>query len=270
MADYTLFADDDKKQVDGTAYVDSETVIDGGAAFALGTSVPSGPLTDQLQLGGRAAVHGSQVVKSKDLFGAFQSSKTTITSVADDGNGKADFTLVSHGLSVGDVINVTGSTSGNVDGVQKITSVPDDDSFVTDKDFTASATAGSYQTVAGTFATLTEGTYLMRGYTQSVAGGQYTYTGFGADHGIRRSIHKLEAMRTRRVATAIRAGYWNIYTGEWSTDPTVADDISDFGTDDAATPTYAKPGELVYRTSGQQDGSTGYGVTEDDYAEKTG
>ena len=107
----------------------------------------------------------------------------------------------------------------------------------------------------------------MRGYVQDVANGQYTYTGFGNDFGIRRSIHKLEHMYTRRVATAIRAGYWNIFTGTWSTDPVVADDAPTWGTDDAANPTRAIPGELVYRVSGQPDGTNG--ITQDDYEAKT-
>lgn len=61
-----------------------------------------------------------------------------------------------------------------------------------------------------------------------------------------RSIHKLETLRTRRLTTAIRAGYWNIYTGQFTTPPTVATDS--LANDNAATPTRAVPGDLVYRT----------------------
>lgn len=268
MTWYTLYADADKKQTNGSAITATSTKYKGGTCFALGTSVPSDcQFTAFVQLGNRAEVHGSQVVQSKNVFGAFHTSSTAITSVADDGNGYCDFTLATHGLSVGDVINVTGSTSGNVDGPQKITSVPDASSFVTDKPYTASASAGSYTEVAGNFATMTAGQYIMLGYSSSVAGGQATRVGFGSDYGIRRSIHKLEHLYTRRVATAIRAGYWNIYTGTWSTDPTVADDASTMGTDDAATPTRAKPGELTYRVSGMPDGT--YGPIQDDYPPKT-
>lgn len=274
MANYTVnpTRDDGSKvvayQTDGSTQIaDAAMVYDGGTAAGLGTAVPSDTvITGNLQVGGRASVHGSQVVQSKNVFGAFQSSTTAITSVADDGNGFCDFTLATHGLSVGDVLSVTGSTSGNVDGVQKITSVPDANSFVTDKAYTAAATAGSYATVAGNFATLTAEAYIMLGYASSAAGGQKATTGFGADHGIRRSIHKMEAMRTYRVATAIRAGYWDEYTGTWSTAVTSADDISDMGTDEAATPSYATPGELVYRVSGQPDGTNG--VTQGDYPAK--
>lgn len=267
MTFYTLFPDADKKQKNGSAITATSTKIDGGTGFALGTSVPTGPMTANVQLGNRAAVHGSQIIQSKDLFGAFQATAVTLTSVADDGSGFCDFTLAGHGLSVGTVINVTGSTSGNVDGVQKITSVPDVNSIVTDKAFVASATAGGYRLVAGRFASMTAGQYIIRAYSSSVANGQYTAKGYGSDYGIRRSIHKLEHMWTRRVATAIRAGYWNIFTGTYSTAPTVADDASTFGTDDAATPTRAKPGELVYRHSGQPDGTLG--PVQKDYPAKT-
>jgi len=76
-----------------------------------------------------------------------------------------------------------------------------------------------------------------------------------------RSIHKLEVLRTRRLTTAIRAGEWNIYSGTWGTDPTVA--VDTLATDEAATPTRATPGELVYKTSAPIP-------VQDDYKAKTG
>lgn len=273
MTWYTVFSDRNKSQVDGNSITASSTNINGGMAMALGTAVPSdSPLTEQLQLGDRRSVFSTQVIQSKDVFGAFQTSGVTLTSVADTGGtyaGKCDYTLAGHGLTVGTVINVTGSTNGNIDGPQTVVSVPDANSFITDKDYVASATAGDYTLVAGNFATMTAEQYIMLAYSSTVAGGQATRKGFGSDYGIRRSIHKLEHMYSRLVATAIRAGYWNIYTGTWSTDPTVQDDAATWGTDEAATPTRPIPGELTYRTSGQQDGSTGYGVTEGDYEAKT-
>lgn len=65
----------------------------------------------------------------------------------------------------------------------------------------------------------------------------------------------LEVLRTRRLTTAIRAGEWNIYTGEWGTAPTVAVDswwsisagsgVTDVP-DTAATPTQDVPGYLHF------------------------
>jgi hypothetical protein len=270
MTWYTLFPDADKKQVNGSAITATSTKYKGGTIFALGTALPANTvITAFVQLGNRAAVHGSQVVQSKDVFGAIHTAPVAITSVADDGSGFCDYTLATHGLVVGQVVNITGSTSGNLDGPQKITSLPDVNSFVTDRAYVASATAGNYTLVSGRFASMTAGEYLIRGYT--LGGGSspvsVSLATYGSDFGIRRSIHKLEHMRTRRVATAIRAGNWNIYTGQFTTAPVVADDAPTWGTDEAATPTRAIPGELVYRHSGMPDGT--YGPVQKDYPAKT-
>jgi hypothetical protein len=65
------------------------------------------------------------------------------------------------------------------------------------------------------------------------------------------SVHKIEGIRTRRVATAVRAGYWNIYSGTWSTNPTNAND-SFTGSDSTANDYAARvsrsfPGNLTYK-----------------------
>jgi len=67
-----------------------------------------------------------------------------------------------------------------------------------------------------------------------------------SDPNRRKSIHKIESISTRKVATAIRAGNWNIYTGKFTSGPTVTNDS--FGNDNAASPTSNVPGELTYRT----------------------
>lgn len=78
----------------------------------------------------------------------------------------------------------------------------------------------------------------------------------GSDLGSRRSIHRQEKVRTTRTTTAIRAGYWNIYSGTWTTTPTTAvdnfwdisnDTTSSTSTDEAATPSRSTPGELTYK-----------------------
>ena len=72
-----------------------------------------------------------------------------------------------------------------------------------------------------------------------------------------RSIARSEKIRTRRTTTAIRAGYFNIYTGLFTTPPTAAVDnwwsisantTSVTSTDIAASPTRTVPGRLVYKT----------------------
>ena len=98
--------------------------------------------------------------------------------------------------------------------------------------------------------------------TESLSGVTNTVLLSGADQPqLIRSIHKLEVVRTRRLTTAIRAGYWNIYSGTWSTNPTVA--VDSLATDDAANPTRSSPGELTYMTGAIVP-------VNDDYKAKTG
>lgn len=83
--------------------------------------------------------------------------------------------------------------------------------------------------------------------TDQLSGVNNSYLSSGASvPGNVRSIHKLETLRTRKLTTAIRAGEWNIYSGQWATKPsTVVDSLA---TDDAASPSRSVPGELVYKT----------------------
>jgi hypothetical protein len=114
---------------------------------------------------------------------------------------------------------------------------------------------------AGTFAFNSRGPVAKK-VTTSLSGVSNTVLRSGADQPqLIRSIHKLEVLTTRRVATAIRAGYWNIYSGVFSPAPTVATDT--LATDNAATPTRANPGQLAYMTGAKNP-------VQDDYAAKTG
>jgi hypothetical protein len=105
---------------------------------------------------------------------------------------------------------------------------------------------------AGTFAYQAAGVYIMRTVTTTISGTANTLLRSGGSyHSGRRPIHKRESVRTIRTATAIRANYWNEFSGSWDTDPTAANDMSLFetnGADEVAAPTQTKPGELVYRT----------------------
>lgn len=68
-----------------------------------------------------------------------------------------------------------------------------------------------------------------------------------------RGIHKMETVRTYRLTTAIRAGYFNITTNEFTTPVTNAADNWYPGNtatqpDTAASPTRSVPGRLTYKT----------------------
>ena len=76
------------------------------------------------------------------------------------------------------------------------------------------------------------------------------------------SIHLIQAVHTRRASTAFRAGEFNLVTGLWGSGyPVTATDT--FATDNAAVPTRAVPGQLVYKL-GQPAPIT------DDYTAKNG
>jgi hypothetical protein len=66
------------------------------------------------------------------------------------------------------------------------------------------------------------------------------------------AVNKIETVDTRAIATAIRSGYWNIYSGKFTTDPTVSYDSmhkSVTGTsviDVAANVSRSSTGRLTY------------------------
>lgn len=115
---------------------------------------------------------------------------------------------------------------------------------------------------------VTAGQYIMPLVTDLIAGLAHSAVrspGSYYDAQIR-SIHQRENVWTRGIARAIRAGYWNAYTGSFTTAPVAQDDMSAFetnGTDDAANPSRSVPGELVYA-----DGKPN--PVQDDYEAKNG
>lgn len=125
---------------------------------------------------------------------------------------------------------------------------------------------------AGTFAFNNQAP-ISKKVTTSLAGVSNTVLRSAASQpGLIRGIHRQEKVRTRRLTTAIRAGHWNIFSGTFSTTPTTAVDLfwdnagnttSATSTDQAASPTRAAPGELVYKTGK-------LAPVLDDYDSKTG
>jgi hypothetical protein len=113
---------------------------------------------------------------------------------------------------------------------------------------------------AGTFSFNNQAPVAKR-VTTSLSGVSNSFLQSGAAKpGVVRSIHFVQSVRTRRLTTAIRAGYWNIYTGQFSSAPTVA--VDTFATDNAANVSRAFPGQLTYKTGAPVP-------VQDDYPEKT-
>jgi len=110
---------------------------------------------------------------------------------------------------------------------------------------------------AGTFKSENQRGVIQR-VTKTLAGGVSNdfLTHAADDVSNARSIARQEVVTTTRTTTAIRAGEWNIYSGDWGSDPTTATDAfwdnagnttSATSTDQAASPTRSTPGELTYK-----------------------
>lgn len=112
----------------------------------------------------------------------------------------------------------------------------------------SSATGAGKIVSAGTFGVLTARKYIIRLVTSELAGVANTVLQSGAsDFGNRHAIHKIERSDNtflQAVSWTVAAGEAPVYTLTRSTTNTV------FGNDQAARPSLAVPGELVYRSGG--------------------
>jgi len=275
-------------EVDGTAY-DAQTDFSDsknpGVQPTINTGVAKGLYSNRSLLNNIAhsiqvGVHGSQVVGGAQSGAGTLAWGSEVTSVTPSRGtyGNLTLTKTSHGRSVGDIINVL-DTKKAIDGVARIISITSDDVFVTDMNVTAaeitSALTGTttYKLSDGTLKRQQTPTqWIMKRVTDTVRGASNTFLRSGALAPANlRLIHQRETVRTYKVATAIVAGYWNNYSGQWSTVPTQSEDIADesWGLDHAvpnATGTPINrpiPGELVYRTGKPLP-------TQADYPAKTG
>jgi hypothetical protein len=94
-----------------------------------------------------------------------------------------------------------------------------------------------------------------------------SYTRGGVDAGtlspalvpeLTQGVHRIEAVKTNKVATAIRAGYWDIYSGAWTTPPTDADDTFHKAITGSTYVDYATRGEKVTYTTGGEPTNDSY------------
>jgi hypothetical protein len=264
---------DDVKQNDGTAYVDSETVLAGGTAKNLGSNRT---LLDNLAFGkADQQRYGKQVHNSASppIADASFGSVATPDSISNDVVGGTTYVKIvdsSHGALVGDVIDVT-DTNGVMNGTFVVIVVDDSGNFTINQvDKTGEGDIGYRIISSATSDANTEGTYVIRRiYTGLVSGGTNpTY---------RRSIHKVEAARHSGVTAAIRAGYWDVFSGSFSTLPSPANtslgDVAGNNTtnipdkDHEANASWTTGGEFVYRESGKPAATTG-GALRSDYTAK--
>lgn len=116
---------------------------------------------------------------------------------------------------------------------------------------------------AGTFAYVNNKPIAPR-YTITIAGVSNTFLRSGADTPtIRRSIAKLETLRTRRFTTAIRANKYNRFTGAFDSGYPTYSPTDTLATDYAATPSRSAPGQLTYKLGQPVPVSTDYSAKTD-------
>lgn len=98
-------------------------------------------------------------------------------------------------------------------------------------------------TVSGTFAKNTNSLLAMR--SNALVNAVLVFRNASIYPAYVRSIHYLESRTTSKVASAIRAGKFNIYTGKFDVGfPASASDS--FGNDNAARSSFAVPGSLTF------------------------
>jgi hypothetical protein len=105
-------------------------------------------------------------------------------------------------------------------------------------------------------------------YSTTIAGtGNNILQSAAGSPGLIRSIHRIETLRTNRIATSVRNGAWNIFTGKFSPLPTVAVDAwysnetnstSATSTDSAASVSRDSTGSYSYKLGQKVPFTSGY------------
>jgi hypothetical protein len=254
-----LYSGGPYKQRDGSAITQTSTNVNTGGMKIAGTSNlvrtvnPGEGDNESTRLVGGVACGQAD-------WGSFLPT-TGITGQAtgiNNNNGLAQLTKISHGLSVGSVVNVANNATGVnsvgvYEGPHRVHSVVDAHRVVLNTPYVSDQTGITYALPVGEIANLDANNYAMRTVVGTVHGvANDKITSPASDYG-RAKVHKVNAVRTRKVATAVRAGDWVPYSGEFVNQPALANDFAGFGTDEAtvdSTTKYGLKGELAYRYGG--------------------
>lgn len=208
----------------------------------------------------------TKVVGGVDLgqadWGSFVQSSGVGVSGITNGTGQwaglAVMARTSHGLVVGSVVNVqntvTGaSTTGIYNGIHRVKDVPSANSVVLNTPYVYNATGINFASPVGNVANQDRRNFFFRKSAGQVHGVNETRLASAASDYGRSKVHSVKAVRTQRVATAIRAGNLVLASGKFSTQPTQSNDFAGWGTDEVTqndSTNYALKGEFVYRYGG--------------------
>jgi len=239
----------------GTATTSStQPKNDGGAATAIESSSTK---LDRVGLG-LDDILTNQVIAGfqQSVISASVGDAVTATSVTGSVGGTSGycvFTKAAHGLVVGNVLVVSGSTANSLKTIHTITA-KDTNTFTTDVKYEASATAGNYQLVGNSAYINTQNNYQISQQLTTLITTANSTALMG--NVVLDSIHKVRKFYTDLTATAVRGGYWNFVTGSFTNGyPAVSSNVtydqdgtlvSDGSTDTATNPTAAAYTYVTY------------------------
>ncbi len=148
------------------------------------------------------------------------------------------------------------STTGVYNGIHRVTRIltpTNGTAVLLNTPYVYDATGISYALPVGNVANQEKNNYTMRKVVSRVHGVAENKLSYGAaDYG-RSKVHKVEAIRTEKVATAIRNGDYSVVSGTFSTQPAMTNDLVSMGVDDTIvnnSTNYGLKGEFVYRYGG--------------------
>lgn len=231
----------------GAVAIDSTTQPDVTAGRAIGLG-SNRSLLNNISLGATEnSFQGSRIYSTKGtgVFSAKRGDAITGATVAADG-GKSKFTKAGHTVAVGDSLYVT-DTNGVLTGIHKVLVITST-TIKTQFPYTSGAGTLVLYPVSGTLAFGTgvgNRFSILRKVNTTVNNVSNTaMLSGGAPDNYRKSPKNLMGARAQGVALAIRSGYWNEYSGSWSTSPTATNTslgnvagstLTDTSTDNAVT-----------------------------------
>lgn len=253
------------KQANGTDITDTSTDVDGGVAKNVSDSenlTRSGWKAGQPEfpniIGG---------IDNNITAADFDTAVTVDATYSETTDGFVQIVTASaHGLSKDQLIQITSSFAG----VFRVVRVTDTTTFVINGlwvDGTDGLSDVTYKTAKGSFGRNTESNFIMMKNDATVHGQTTSaLAGGGSDYG-RSQVHKVRALRTRKVATAIRAGNYNFFSGTFTSTPSSANDYTSMDIDGSNVPDdeakniidgYGVGGEITYAHGGRTLKSTEY------------
>lgn len=258
----SLYTGGPYKQANGTTISAVSTKVDGGSMKSNSSSNEN--FRNVLYQQGSNL--NTRVVGGVDLgqadWGSFVNATGASASGVVNGTGEwlglAVLNATSHGLVVGSVVNVrntaTGaSTTGIYNGIHRVKGISSSEAAVLNTPYVSDATGVVYASPVGNVANQPTRNFIYMKGTGQVHGVANTKLMSAASDYGRAKLHQVRAVRTQRVATAIRAGNFVSISGKFSTQPTQANDYAGWGTDEVTqnnSTNYGLKGEFVYRYGG--------------------